>query len=83
MFNFRSVTIAAAKGILGNSKPSFLKENMGTFKLGQDWGNSLLRRLGYVKRKGTRAARKVPTDFERCKTESKGRITNAVNEHSC
>ncbi|XP_041356072.1 unconventional myosin-Vb-like [Gigantopelta aegis] len=33
----------------------------------QAWSDSFLRRLGFVKRKGTKAARKLPADFDRQK----------------
>ena len=54
----RSIVVAAAKGIVRSKEPSLLKENGGNVELGETWAVSLLRRANYVKRKGTKAAKK-------------------------
>ena len=46
--------------------------------LSKSWAQSFLRRLGYVKRKGTKAARKVPDDFEFIKMEFLSEIQKLV-----
>ena len=63
----RSIVIAAAKGIVEGSDPSRLTEHGGDISLDVSWAQSFLQRLGYVRRKGTKAARKVPSDFEAIK----------------
>lgn len=56
------ICIAAATGILQALKQSLLSEFGGVLSLNKTWAQSFLRRHGFVKRKGTRAARKVPED---------------------
>ena len=56
----RSIVIAAAKGIVSYKNPALLKEHGGPLSLERSWAESFLRRLGYVKRKATKAARKLP-----------------------
>lgn len=58
------ICIAAARGILEALKPSLLPEFGGSLVLDKPWAQSFLRRNGFVKRKGTKAARKVPDNFE-------------------
>ena len=45
-----------------------LKEYGGPIELQKSWAFSFLTRYGYVKRKGTRTARKLPDDFEMVKS---------------
>ena len=60
-----SILIAAASGILTHRHPSILKTNGGHVELGRNWAKSFMKRLGLVKRKGTQAARKLPSNFAR------------------
>ena len=64
----RAIVIAAARGIVEHNNPSLLCEHGGTIQLGKKWADSLMTRMNYVKRKATKAARKVPVDFSRDKT---------------
>ena len=59
----RSIVIAAAKGIVSYKNPALLKEHGGPLHLERSWAELFLRRLGYVKHKATKAARKLPEDF--------------------
>lgn len=59
-----SILLAAARGIVIHRDQSLLKEYGGTVELKKSWAFSFLARHGYVKRKSTRTARKVPDDFE-------------------
>ena len=59
----RSIVIAAARGIISHQNPGLLKEHGGSIDLGRKWAESFLFRHGYVKRKATKAARKLPHDF--------------------
>ena len=59
-----SILIAAAKGIIAHS---LLKDYGGSLELGKKWAESFLLQRGYVKRKATKAARKLPIDFPELK----------------
>ena len=54
-----SIAIAAAKGIVKSHDSSLLN----SFDLSPSKAKSLLQRMNFVYRKGTKAARKLPTDF--------------------
>ena len=62
-----NILIAAAKGIIAHKNPGLLKDYGGSLELGKKWAESFLIRRGYVKRKATKAARKLPTDFPELK----------------
>ncbi len=72
----RPVVTAAIKGILIAKKPSWLRENGGHIDLNRGMVESFIRRLGYVKRKGTKAARSKPAEFEK----EKEKFHNAIKE---
>ena len=55
----RTVVQGAAFGILRRRAPHLLH---GDYVITRSWCNSILRRLKFVKRKGTKAAKKVPVD---------------------
>jgi hypothetical protein len=44
-----------------------LDESGGHIKLNRKWAESFMRRIGFVSRKGTKAARKLPFDFDQQK----------------
>jgi hypothetical protein len=69
----RAIVIAAAKGIVD---PALLCEHGGTIQLGKK------SRMNFVKRKATKAARKVPTDFPEIKLAFLKRIVDCVQEHN-
>ena len=77
----RAIVIAAAKGIVEYNKPELLCEHGGTMQLGKKWADSLLSRMNFVKRKATKAVRKVPTDFPEIKLAFLKRIPDFVQEH--
>ena len=74
----RTVTLAAAKGIILSRAPHLYKDNL----LGRKWAESLLNHMGYVKRKGTKEARKILADFDEIKSEFLNRVSNACQEDS-
>ena len=55
------VILADAEGILKATDRTLLFENGGYIKLPLDWAYSLLRRMGYVKRKATTKTRTALT----------------------
>ena len=58
-----SIVIAAAKVIFSHKNPRLLEEHGGPICLSSTWAEPFLRRVGYVKRKSTKAAHKLPDDF--------------------
>ena len=58
-----------------------LKKNGGHVEFGKAWADSFMHCHGFVKRKGTKAARKLPSDFENVKADFLERIENNVIEH--
>ena len=77
----RAIVIAAAKGIVEHHNPAMLYEHGGTVELGKKWADSLLSRMNFVKRKATKAARKLPTDFPEIKLAFLKRVSDCVHEH--
>ena len=73
-----SIVIAVARGIVNHKKnPSLLKEHGGQVELSKSWAKSFLDRLGYVKRKGTKTARKIPEDFPNVKAAFLDKVKTA------
>ncbi|CAG2253276.1 PFK [Mytilus edulis] len=60
----QAIVIATARGLVKHKNPTLLSEAGGSIHITKTWAVSFLKRLGYVKRKGTKAARKLPVDFE-------------------
>jgi len=58
------VELAAAEGIVTTTDRTLLFENGGHIKLSLDWAYSLLKRIGYVKRKATTKTRTALTQEE-------------------
>ena len=52
-----SIVMAAATGIIAARNPGLLRENGGLIQLTKAWAKSLLKRMGYVKRKGSNAGK--------------------------
>lgn len=59
----RHILIAGAKGIEEYKNRSLQSENERPIESDRSWAESFLRRMGYLKGKGTKAARKLPMDF--------------------
>ncbi|CAG2210204.1 unnamed protein product [Mytilus edulis] len=57
-------------------------ELLETLDLTKTWAESVLHRLGYTKRKGTKAARSQPEDFEKTKQDYIDRIEKCVEENN-
>ena len=69
---------AVAKGIVAHSNPSQLQEHGGHLQIGVKWAQSFLTCRGYVKRKATKAARKLPPNFEDFKAAFLHRICSEI-----
>lgn len=59
----RHILIAGAMGIVEYKNRSLQSENERPIESDRSWAESFLRRIGYLKRRGTKAARKLPMDF--------------------
>ena len=64
-----AIVVGAAHGIVSVHSPSLLREHGGHINLTKSWAKSLLKRMGYVKRKGSNAGKVTVTQFEELKEE--------------
>ena len=83
----RKIVQGCARGIILEHRPSLLRENGGPLDLsssgnGRSWSNSLLERARMVKRKSTKAAKKLPADFDDQKERFLSRIGAAIRTHN-
>lgn len=78
----RAIVISVAKAHLKNKDRSLLKEYGGSIDLTRSWANSFLLRMNFVKRKATKEARKVPSDFEEIKARYFDKISEIVRKYS-
>ena len=76
-----NIVIAAAKGFISHKRPSLLKEHGGSLDLTKKWAESFLRCRGFVKRKATKAARKLPPDYPDLKIAYLKRIEDEVKNN--
>ena len=58
----KMILISAAHGIVEYYNRSLLKKYSGCLELSHAWAKSFISRLGLVKRKGMKAAQKLPDD---------------------
>lgn len=63
----RSIAIAAANWIISYNNPALLRKHGGPLYLERLWVESFLRHLGYVTRKATKVAHKLPENFAEAK----------------
>ena len=76
------IILGAAIGILKATRPSALKVNGGPLALTKHWAQSFGIRHNLVKRKATKAAKKIPDNFHEVKDGFLQRIKSAVEAHS-
>lgn len=77
-----NVLLAMAKAIADQYCPTALVENGGNAKLTKSWAQSIFRRLGFVLRKSTKEARKIPQDFVQLKEEYIKFINDLRHQHA-
>ncbi len=77
----RTIASASVKGIIYSHDKSLLSENGGPLSIGLPWIRSFLQRQGYVKRKATKAARKLPENFDQEKCKFIERIKSACDNY--
>eukprot|EP00058_Branchiostoma_floridae_P025112 XP_002610602.1 hypothetical protein BRAFLDRAFT_65792 [Branchiostoma floridae] len=78
----RLMVMGAARGLVIDKDRSKLDEYGGNIIITKQWANSFLRRMKFVKRKGTKAARKVPEDFELIREQFYQRIEAAIRDNN-
>ena len=76
------IVISAALGIVKHNDKSLLAEHGGPVSLTRTWAESLLSRMGYIRRKETKAARKLPESFPEVKADFLQRIKSVVSQHN-
>ena len=75
------IVIAAAKGILIGNDKTLLAENGGSIGISKTWAKSLLKRMNFVKRRGSTACTNVKIEnFDQLKDEFIERIDKTVND---
>lgn len=77
----RTVAVAAATGIIRNANPALLKENSGVIDVTEAWAKVLRVRMNFVRRKGTKSARHLPTDLVNIKHVLLESIATLIEEH--
>ena len=60
---------AAALGVIGARDPGLLREHGGHIEISKPWAKSLLKRMGYVKRKGSNAGKVTVSQFKELQEE--------------
>ena len=60
------IIISAAKGFLIAEDRTLLAENGGPITLTKAWAVSLMKRMGLVKRKGTKGVKHLTTEALKC-----------------
>ena len=64
-----------------HNNPTIFRAHGGPIELGKKWADSILLRMGLVKRKATKAARKMPPDFADIKLTFLQRVAEIVREN--
>ena len=78
----QAIVIATSRGLVKRKNPTLLSDAGGPLHIDKTWAVSFLKRLGYVKHKGTKAARKLPDDFDHQKSEFLRIIKETVTKYS-
>lgn len=76
------ILISTARGLVHQHDRTMLPEYGGTLRLTRGWAQSIMQRMGFVWRAGTKAARKMPENFSDIKAEFLDRITEKVVQHN-
>ena len=75
------IIVGLANGIVSHHNRNLLLQNGGPISLNRTWSESIMKRMNYVKRKGTKAARKVPENFLEVKNIFFDQIRRSIQEH--
>ncbi len=78
----QTIVLSIARGIVSSHDRSLLKEHGGPIDLSRTWVESIMGRMNFVRRKGTKAAKKLPDNIEQEKVDFLARICEKVVEHN-
>lgn len=78
----RAIVMAAAKGFVMAEDRSILKEFGGSLQFDKSWAQRVLEKMEYNRRKGTKAARNKPENFDGIRSEFFKRISDSVKKHA-
>ena len=78
----KRIVMAGAEAIVTKFDRKKLVKYGGNIEITQHYARSVLRRMGFVKRKGTKAVKTLPSDFEQIKNDFVKRVTDTINENS-
>ncbi|ELT88046.1 hypothetical protein CAPTEDRAFT_206510 [Capitella teleta] len=77
----RSIILGSGRGIMSAmGGTTLLQENGGYVNISSSWAASLIKRMSFVQKKGTKAAKKRPEQFYVIKQELLDHITRTVRE---
>ena len=77
-----TIVVATATGIVKEMNSGLLAEHGGSLNISKSWAKSLLNRMGWVKCKGTKAARKVPDNIEQVTEDFLRRVEEKVKKYA-
>jgi hypothetical protein len=75
------VVMAGAEAIVTKHAKHKLECYGGHITITKHYARSLLRRMGFVKRKGTKNVKQLPSDFEEIKASFVEKVSNVVKQH--
>ncbi|CAC5413807.1 unnamed protein product [Mytilus coruscus] len=75
------IVMAAAEAIVTKFARHRLERYGGHITITSSFAKSLLRRMGFVKRKGTKAVKHLPNDFDEIRQEYISKINNVREKH--
>lgn len=76
------IVMAGAEAIVTKFDRKKLARFGGHIEITKHLARSIMRRMGFVKRKGTKAVKTLPSDFDDIKCEFVKKVNNVVNEYS-
>ena len=76
------IVMAAAEAIVTKFARHRLERYGGHITITSTFAKSLLRRMGFVKRKGTKAVKHLPNDFDDIRQEYISKINNVREKHN-
>ena len=76
------IVMSIARAVVKYHRKSLLSEYGGSVHIGKPLAESILRRLGFSKRKGTKSVKVLPEDFSKVKSDFLDRVSNAVHKYS-
>jgi hypothetical protein len=76
------IVLAGAEAIGTKFEKHKLERYGGHVSLTKSWARSLLRRMGFVKRKGTKAVKTLPRDFDEIKRQYVDKVQTVIRDNN-